>query len=140
MVAAALGALPVVHDPMWPIAAASIGEIVTAALADPTALIDATNRLADVARANGCDTIKGASPIGDSLAGAVASVHTIRLYDATTPATRVLVVDGVLATGAALSLALEELKASGHTNTTLAVLVDLGATGAAAAGQPVTEA
>jgi len=111
-----------------------------ATLADPTTLVNAADRLADVARAHACDTIRGASPIGDTLAGAVASRHSLRLYDATKPAARVIVVDGVLATGAALCIAVDEVAAAGYPDTTLAVLVDLGATGAQAAGQPVIEA
>jgi adenine/guanine phosphoribosyltransferase-like PRPP-binding protein len=139
-VAAALGALPPLHDPMWPIAAAGVGDTVTAGLADPARLVDAADRLAAVARANSCDSIKGASALGDTLAGAVASRHSLRLYDATSAASRVLIVDGVLATGAALCLAVDEVAAAGYPDPTLAVLVDLGATSATAAGRRVIEA
>jgi hypothetical protein len=139
LVVTALGALPAPHDPLWPVVAAGIGDAVSAALADPMELMAAAAKLADTARSHGCDAIKGASPIGDNLAGAVASSYSIRLFDPAVPASRVLLVDGVLATGAALWLAVDDLQSTGPTPATLAVLVDLGATASCAAGLPVVE-
>lgn len=134
----ALAALPPTDDPLWSIVAANIGEAVASSLADPTRLIDVSRRLADIFVSERCDAILGASPLGDRLAGAVASRHGVRVFDGT--ALRVLVVDGVLATGAALSVTFDELRQLGVAETRAAVVIDLGATSGWAGGHSVVEA
>ena len=133
--------LPSADDPVWPVAAAEIGDVVSVLLSDPEYLVEVSDRIAAVLAAESCDAIAGASPTGDRIAGAVASTHTVRMFDFAVPARRVLVVDGVLATGAALSLAIEEIQHSGSEAPEIraAVALDLGETGAKAGHHRVIE-
>lgn len=137
-VTAALASLPALDDPMWPVAASGVVEAVSTALANPAALVAAANSVAAIARTEGCGAITGASPLGDRLAGAVASMHSVALFDASVPEARVLVVDGVLVTGAALSILVDRLHGYGVGDIRAAVVVDLGATGGMAGETPVT--
>ena len=125
---------------MWPVAASGIGEVVAAQLANPELLVDIRERIAAVCVAEGCDAIAGASPIGDRIAGAVAAAHSLRIFDDSIPSQRVLVVDGVLATGAALFLAIEEIHRAGAKETRAAVVLDLGMSGSRAGEHRVVEA
>ena len=141
IVADALMNLPPAGDPMWPVAAAEVGDAVSVMLSDPEYLVEVSDRIAAVLAAEGCDAIAGTSPAGDRIAGAVASTHTVRVFGAGVAAKRVLVVDGVLATGAALSMAIEEIERLGPEapDVRAAVAVDLGEAGAAADHHSVIE-
>ena len=138
-VVTALAALPPATDPSWPFAAAAVGESVSAVLSDPVVLRDAADRCFALAQRHGCDAVSGASPNGEALAIATMVTHSLPRFIEGTPASCVLVLDGVLATGVSLHLAAERLVTVGAGAVRLAVLVDLGETGHSFNGNPVDE-
>jgi hypothetical protein len=96
-------------------AAAQIAEHLEEALADPALLIEVSQQFIRIAQSLRCDRVKGVSPVGERLAGAVVAVanNGLRVYQAQQPAEHVLVIDGVAATGAQLSAACRHATSQG---------------------------
>jgi hypothetical protein len=84
-------------------------------LADPDRLRELTAQLADVAAASGAGMITGASPIGHQLAGLVAGLNgsSLALWAQNGAHGTVLVIEGVLASGAQLASTARRARAAG---------------------------
>ena len=108
----------------WPFAAVAVGDSLERALSTPDVLVEMAHAIAEEAEARGYSRLIGASRVGDQLAGAaVASSHAgLSLKAAADVDERVMVVDGVLVTGAQIAKVARELRASG-TSTIGAVVV-----------------
>jgi len=109
-------------------AAAQIGEHLAEALTDPALLIHVSQEFIRIAQNLQCDRVMGASPVGERLAGAVVAVanNGLRMYQARQPAEHVLVIDGVVATGAQLSAACHQAAAQGVPRVSAAAVLVLG--------------
>jgi hypothetical protein len=109
-----------------------LGELVEAALADPGVLTYVSERVIEVARDLACEAVAGASAVGERMAGAAAALsgRTLRLcgsqngHDGSVPA-RVLLLDGLFATGTQLSWLAQRLKTQGVESTPAAVVVSV---------------
>ena len=112
----------------YPFRVAVVGEHLELALADPGTLATVAQNVADVARKLSCQALAGASPLGERLAAAavVTSDNGLRLYAGDDVPQRVLIVDGLLATGTRLAWTAQALKAAGVEKTPAAVLVTIG--------------
>jgi hypothetical protein len=84
-------------------------------LGDPARLGEVTSQLADVAAATGARMVTGASPLGHQLAGLVAgkAKSPLALWAQNGAYGTVLVIEGVLASGAQLSSAARRARAAG---------------------------
>jgi len=98
----------------WALVAAKVGEDLENELADPRTLANTSRRIAEVAHKFGCLTLVGASDVGDRLAAATVALAQdglhLRRPGETDPA---LIVDGLLASGASLTVAAWHLKREG---------------------------
>jgi phosphoribosylpyrophosphate synthetase len=108
----------------WPVRAAALGEQLEEALAEPNVLREIVMRLLEVAAQHDASAIMSASAAGRLIVGAaVASADTeIRALVNGTRAERVVVLDGVIATGVNLSRAVEVALGAGA-QTVVAVAV-----------------
>lgn len=100
----------------WPLGAVAVGDSLETALSMPDALLVIARAIAAEAESRGYDELVGASRVGDRLAGAAVATSHGRLSlrtRATNGDRKVLVVDGVLATGAQIARMARELRGSG---------------------------
>lgn len=100
-------------DAGWPDRVAAVAERLRNELADGDSLRDAGDRIRDLAGELRMQAVTGASRLGDQLAGAVVAVSHGALHLATPADTEVLVLDGLLATGAQIEQAVRRLRAAG---------------------------
>lgn len=108
-------AVQTADDLDWPFRIADLARHLETELGRPDVLVEVADRLVTIAKDYGCEAITGASRVGGELAGAVVarSANGLRLFSADDPADSVLVVDGVLATGAQLVRAVMAAKDAG---------------------------
>ena len=93
-------------------------------LARPAALQQIADALLPFAKECGCTSIVGASPVGERIAGALMARHGMALLSRReAPASRVLVLDAVLTTGAQMQQAIERVRNLGQLDVCGAVLV-----------------
>jgi len=92
-------------NPDWPFKVAELSEGLGNALSESPELKEISLALGRVADDCGCDAVTGASSLGERLAGAivVGTDNGLALYSRDHPAGTVLIVDGLLATGAQIS-------------------------------------
>jgi predicted amidophosphoribosyltransferase len=104
-----------------------VGEALEIELADPQTLVNTSTRLADIARKSGCLALTGASSVGNRLAAATVALAQDGLHlwrpGETEP---VLVIDGLLATGANLSSVAWHLRREGVERTVAAAVIKAG--------------
>jgi orotate phosphoribosyltransferase len=101
--------------PEWPVIAAALGDRLDDVLAEPDVLRQVVEALVDVATAHDAHAVLGASMAGALIAGAaVANAQNgLRAFGKRTPAERVVVIDGLLATGVNLARAVEAAREQG---------------------------
>ena len=108
----------------WPAPAVSVARQLDDHLADPVRLKAVVMDLIGIATRFRCDSVTGASPVGERLAGAmVASGQRLRLFSPARPGRCVLVVDGLLATGTQLSGAMRRAQDAGARRTPAVALM-----------------
>ena len=86
----------------WPFSIVTLSRELAAGLAGPEALRGIATQIQDIAEKFECTAIVGASRFGDELAGAVVATsgNGLRIFSTEEPTESVLVIDGVLSTGA----------------------------------------
>lgn len=101
------------------------GQDVEDALTDPAQLRDMTRRLAAVAADTGAAMVTGASPLGHQLAGLVVGMTQapLALWAQNGAHGTVLVIEGVLASGAQLTSAARRARAAGATRVVGAAVI-----------------
>lgn len=101
------------------------GRDVEDALTDPAQLRDVTMRLAAVAAETGAAMVTGASPLGHQLAGLVVGMTQapLTLWAQNGAHGTVLVIEGVLASGAQLTSAARRARAAGATRVVGAAVI-----------------
>jgi hypothetical protein len=111
-------------DANWPVLAAALGDHLDEALAEPDVLREVVARLLNVAVAHDVQIVLSASSAGRMIVGAaMANANNgLRVLVDGERATRVVVIDGVLATGVNLSRAVALARGSGA-ETVVAVAV-----------------
>lgn len=91
-----------------------LGEDLEAELSKPVVLKRIADDLAPLLRGTRCNKVVGASALGERIAGALMATHGAELVGETLhQAPRVLVVDGVLTTGAQMQRAIQGARDSG---------------------------
>jgi phosphoribosylpyrophosphate synthetase len=112
------------HEDEWPVLAAALGDHLDEALGEPEVLREVVGRLLAIVVASDAQFVVSASSAGRLLVGAaMASTDVpLRALVRGARAERVIVVDGVLATGVNLSRAVEFARGSGA-GTVVAVAV-----------------
>jgi len=107
--------------------AAEAGESLERALADPAVLTETSLRFVEVANDLGCKRVFGASALGQRLAGAVIALAANGLKDQTAgvDGEAVLVIDGLLVTGAQLASAARRARLSGASTVCAAVVASV---------------
>ena len=108
------------------LAAASLGEALECELSAPEALRSVSRRIAELADELGCDSLMGASAVGERLAAAAVALSSngLRLQYGGS-GQKVLIVDGLLVTGAQLSEAARSVRKAGAIHTAGAVVLSL---------------
>jgi hypothetical protein len=99
----------------WPFRIADIARSLDRQLQSSDILRAYAKRIDLIAKDAGCEAIAGASGTGQQLAGAAvaASANGLRLFSQASPATSVLIVDSLLASGVQLIRTARDLKAAG---------------------------
>jgi hypothetical protein len=112
------------RTPEWPVLAAALGDHLDDALAEPEFLREVVTRFMEVAVAHDAQFVLSASSTGRLIVGAAMANagNGLRALVNGTNAERVVVIDGVLATGVNLARAVEIARRSGAT-TVVAVAV-----------------
>lgn len=112
----------------WGFLAAELGEELERELCDPTSLLSVARQIAEIAAGDDCDAVVGASEVGDRLAGAVVAVanNGLRICAPGDSGRRVLVLDGLLASGVRLARAATEIRAAGNDVPRAAVILVAG--------------
>lgn len=106
-------------DEEWPFRIAIFAREVDVAMGHPDLLREVADQLVVIAEQNGCDTVAGASPSGERLAGAVVALaeNGLRLSSPQEPGQTVLLIDTILATGTQLLRAVGSAKRAGAQRT-----------------------
>jgi len=108
----------------WPSRVIAMARDLDVHLSEPDGLRAVVGELVSIAKRLECDSVAGASPIGERLAGAVAaSDHGLRLFARGQSARSVLVLDGMLATGVQLTRAMHLAREGGALHTPAATLM-----------------
>jgi adenine/guanine phosphoribosyltransferase-like PRPP-binding protein len=112
-------------DGEWPFRVQVVSQELEAQISDPEFLLQVADELLAIAEKFGCQAVSGASTMGAQLAGALAarSSNGLRLFTPADSAENVLVVDGVLATGAQVVRAVNVTRHSGARRAIAAVLI-----------------
>jgi hypothetical protein len=116
------------HSPQdWPLAIAALSERLDRELEQPAALGEVARQVAQVAHRLHCEALAGASPLGTRIARASVAnaMNGLRMFDGVTPATTVLIVEGILASGVQAGRAARSARSAGVAHTpAVALLAD----------------
>lgn len=106
-------------------AVVELGEEVQSDLTEPELLREVSRRVAEIAEDRGVDVILGASSVGERIAGAAVALGSngLRPLGGTARPRRVLIVDGVLLSGAQLERALAVAAEAGADEASAVVVV-----------------
>jgi orotate phosphoribosyltransferase len=109
----------------WPFRVAELAKELDAELANPEVLQQVADQLLGLVEKLDCQAVSGASQVGTTLAGAVVarSGNGLRLFSKDVPVESVLVLDGVLATGAQIIRAVNVVRNAGATRAVAAALL-----------------
>jgi hypothetical protein len=99
----------------WAVAITRAARGLEESLASPERLRDLTDQLSVIAERAGADMVTGSSPLGNQLAGSIvrSSARPLALWVANGARGTVLIVEGVLASGAQLTAAARRARAAG---------------------------
>ncbi len=109
--------------------AAALGDELEHRLTNSEALLEISRRVVSIAERLECESLYGASLVGERLSAAAVADRSngLHLYSRSGPrldAQRVLIVDGIVATGASISQSVREIESRGSNPVAAAVVLD----------------